>query len=119
MPAVRQPVTKRRSFWIWIAAAVIAAAAIFDWAQPPARQLSPALYEGAVIRPYRRLLSPALPNVVRCRYRPSCSQYSSEAVHFHGLPKGLWLTGRRILRCNPWAAAGTYDPVPAPPRPTS
>lgn len=47
-----------------------------------------------------------------CRFTPSCSQYSHEALTVHGTPRGLWLTVRRLVRCRPFGPSG-YDPVPA------
>ncbi|RAH98723.1 membrane protein insertion efficiency factor YidD [Acuticoccus sediminis] len=58
---------------------------------------------------YRVLLSPILGR--QCRYLPTCSQYADEAVKRYGAWTGSWLTLARILRCNPFGAAG-YDPVP-------
>lgn len=46
-----------------------------------------------------------------CRYTPTCSTYSIEALKKHGPIKGLWLTIKRIASCNPWGGSG-YDPVP-------
>jgi uncharacterized protein len=46
-----------------------------------------------------------------CRYEPSCSCYAEQAVHRHGVVRGLGLAGWRLLRCNPWSKGG-YDPVP-------
>ena len=46
-----------------------------------------------------------------CRYHPSCSQYTLEAIRVHGVFKGTWLGSLRILRCNPFGGYG-FDPVP-------
>lgn len=61
------------------------------------------------IRFYQLAISPMLPS--SCRYTPTCSQYSIEAIKKHGPLKGLWLSVKRILSCNPWGGSG-YDPVP-------
>ena len=107
------PAVKRRKFWIKLIAAVaLAAAAIFDWSRAPGDQLSVAVYERAVVSPYRWLVRPVMSTFVRCRFKPTCSQYSLEAVRAHGFPKGVWLTGKRLFRCMPWVPLGTHDPVP-------
>ncbi len=63
----------------------------------------------ALIRIYQRLISPSLGNV--CRFEPSCSHYTYEAIELHGLFKGAWLGFRRFTRCRPYGGSG-YDPVP-------
>jgi putative membrane protein insertion efficiency factor len=60
---------------------------------------------------YRRFISPVLPP--SCRYYPSCSQYAQEAISLHGPVRGVWLAGRRLLRCHPYCEGG---PDPVPPR---
>jgi putative membrane protein insertion efficiency factor len=60
------------------------------------------------IRAYQRLVSPMLPP--SCRYWPSCSQYTVEAVQKHGVLKGGLMGAWRIARCNPWSKGG-IDPV--------
>lgn len=63
----------------------------------------------ALIRFYRRCISPLFPAC--CRYRPSCSGYGLTAVERFGALRGSWLILLRILRCNPFSRGG-WDPVP-------
>lgn len=62
---------------------------------------------------YRSAISPLFPP--SCRYTPTCSQYTIEALKKHGPLKGTYLSAKRILSCNPWGGKG-YDPVPEPTR---
>lgn len=62
-----------------------------------------------LIRAYQLTLSPLLGN--SCRYEPSCSRYTYEAVQRYGWAKGSWMGVKRIARCHPFAKGG-YDPVP-------
>lgn len=47
----------------------------------------------------------------RCRYSPTCSLYSKQALAKHGPLYGAWLSIKRLLKCHPWSSGG-YDPVP-------
>jgi len=63
----------------------------------------------ALIRIYQYTISPLLGR--RCRFFPSCSEYTAEALHKHGAVKGARLGLKRISRCHPWNPGG-FDPVP-------
>lgn len=60
------------------------------------------------IRLYKRFVSPMLPP--SCRFTPSCSQYTLEAIEKYGLLKGGAMGARRLLRCHPFSKGG-FDPV--------
>ena len=62
-----------------------------------------------IIRFYQKAISPMLPP--SCRFYPSCSQYTYEAIQIYGFFRGGWLGLRRISRCHPFNPGG-YDPVP-------
>lgn len=62
-----------------------------------------------LLKAYYWVISPWLGN--RCRFVPSCSEYSLQALDQHGAIKGLYLTSRRLCRCHPWGGEG-FDPVP-------
>ena len=61
-----------------------------------------------LIRLYQLTISPYLPAM--CRFEPSCSQYTADAVERYGIGRGSWLGFKRILRCRPMGGHG-YDPV--------
>ena len=61
------------------------------------------------IKLYQITLSPFLGD--NCRFYPSCSNYGIEAIKKHGAIKGLFLTVKRIFKCNPFHPGG-HDPVP-------
>ena len=62
----------------------------------------------APIKVYRRVVSPMLPPA--CRFTPSCSLYTLQAIEKYGLLRGGFMGARRLLRCHPFSEGG-YDPV--------
>lgn len=62
-----------------------------------------------LVKFYQIAISPYTPST--CRYEPSCSKYTLEALKKRGLFVGSWLSLKRIFSCNPWGGSG-YDPVP-------
>jgi len=72
-------------------------------------RLRPRALVVGLIRIYQKLVSPNLG--ANCRYQPTCSQYTLEAIDRFGVARGGWLGGKRIGRCHPLRAGG-YDPVP-------
>jgi putative membrane protein insertion efficiency factor len=63
----------------------------------------------ALLRGYKRFVSPWLPSA--CRYHPTCSEYMREAVERHGAGRGVWMGVKRLARCHPFHAGGV-DLVP-------
>ncbi len=61
----------------------------------------------ALVRFYQRAISPLLGS--NCRFSPTCSQYTIEAIEKYGVIRGLWKGVRRIARCHPFSRSG-YDP---------
>ena len=68
----------------------------------------PVMFTLAVLRFYKRFVSPLLP--MACRFHPTCSAYSYEAVERHGVVKGLFMTVKRLSKCHPFHPGG-FDPV--------
>ncbi len=62
-----------------------------------------------LIRGYQMFVSPMLPST--CRFIPTCSEYSLQALRKYGILKGGWLSIKRVARCHPWGGHG-HDPVP-------
>ena len=62
-----------------------------------------------IIRVYQKYLSPLLgPS---CRFHPTCSEYTFQAIETYGVFRGGFLAIKRILKCNPWGGSG-FDPLP-------
>lgn len=65
----------------------------------------------SIVRFYRFLISPLIGS--NCRFHPTCSAYTIEALEKYGVFKGIWLGICRILKCHPWHKGEMLDPVPA------
>ncbi|MBI4907508.1 MAG: membrane protein insertion efficiency factor YidD [Acidobacteria bacterium] len=62
----------------------------------------------ALLRFYKRWLSPLLPSA--CRFSPTCSEYMMQAVERYGPARGIWLGVKRLSKCHPFHEGG-FDPV--------
>ena len=109
MSPLRQRLRNPRSYLAGLA--LLACLVLADVSREPGDQVSAHLYVAAVGL-YQHDGSPLLRGIVRCRYVPTCSQYSIEAVQKHGLWKGLILSIKRISSCRSRVPLGTRDPVP-------
>jgi hypothetical protein len=58
---------------------------------------------------YQRYIRPAMP--ASCRFEPSCSEYTKQAIQKYGLIKGVCKGIKRILRCHPFSGRSGYDPL--------
>jgi len=105
---LRQP-----AVYAWALTAVVAAVA-WDSGRLPERQATARAYIAGV-KAYQAVVGPLMRPFVECRYRPTCSEYSIEAVARFGIRRGLILTAGRVLSCRPSVPRGTLDPVPQPP----
>lgn len=64
-----------------------------------------------LIKIYKKTISPLICTLgFHCKYYPSCSEYTKQAIEKYGVIKGLTMGFFRILRCNPFSKGG-YDPV--------
>ena len=86
---------------------------VLDTFRAPASQVTGRLYTGAV-GIYQRVRGDRLGKYVRCRFHPSCSDYSKAAVRIHGIRYGLVLTVERLCRCTGATPLNSRDPVPDP-----
>ncbi len=93
---------------------ILAALGVLDCFRSPSRQATGRLYVRAV-HGYQAFGRPLLEGRIQCRYHPTCSEYSIEAVQRYGIGRGLVLTARRIKACTTQVPLGTFDPVPGTP----
>ena len=64
-----------------------------------------------LIKFYKKFISPYLEHLrIHCKYEPTCSEYTKQAIEKYGAIKGVFLGLKRILRCNPFSKGG-YDPL--------
>ncbi len=65
----------------------------------------------AMINLYKKFISPILESFhIHCKYYPTCSEYAKQAIEKYGVIKGIFLSIKRILKCNPFSKGG-YDPL--------
>lgn len=111
MPALRQCLKRPETYLATLA--VLLGLFMLDSYRSPAKQISGGLYVRGVLL-YRIVGHPLLEGRIQCRYRPTCSEYSIEAVRAYGIRRGLVLTVRRIRSCQRTVPMGTLDPLPPP-----
>ncbi len=109
MSSLRKRLTDPRTYLI--ALCLVTGLAVADALRLPDRQITAWCYIKSV-RAYQTVADPLLRGYVRCRYRPTCSRYSVEAVRKYGTAKGLILTASRLWRCRAEVPIGTEDLVP-------
>lgn len=109
MPALRKCL-KRLGTYILIVF-ILLILAVTDSFRQPADQVTVRLYIRGV-HIYQVIGRPLLKGRIQCRYEPTCSDYSIEAVRRYGIRFGLFLTVNRIRSCTAKVKQGTLDPVP-------
>lgn len=109
MPALRK-LLRTPAPHLVVVLAVLTMLAV-DCRRPAGSQATAMIY-ARVIDAYQGLARPLLRGRVECRFVPSCSEYSRQAVRRHGVVRGLELTARRLARCQESVPRGTLDEVP-------
>jgi putative membrane protein insertion efficiency factor len=109
MPSLRRRLLKPE-YWL---AGLLAVVLLFvlDALRAPQEQVSVRVFALAVDG-YHHYLHPLTGRFVRCRYRPTCSNYAVEAVRKYGVLKGGWMSYWRVASCKKSVPMGTVDPVP-------
>lgn len=108
MPALRQLLKRPQTYLL--AMAVLGLVCAADSFRTPEKQWTAKVYIAGV-HLYQAHVSGLLSRTTKCRFTPTCSHYSVEAVEKFGVRQGLWLTGKRLVRCRGSVPLGTQDPV--------
>jgi len=108
MPNLRERLKRPETYLALFAVLVVAL--VVDSLRLPEQQVSARAYVW-LVDIYQGHVSPRMRSYVRCRYQPTCSEYSRLAVARHGLAEGLMMSVRRTLSCQPSVPLGTPDPV--------
>jgi putative membrane protein insertion efficiency factor len=101
---------KRWRLWL-VLVTVVLGLAVADTFRPPKDQVTGWL-SVQLVHFYQWGGRPLLKGHVQCRFHPSCSEYSIQAVEIHGIRQGLVLTCKRLSSCTPETPLGAFDPVP-------
>ena len=109
MPALRQRLRRPQTVLAFLLVLLVLAGV--DTFRQPDRQLTARLYIAAV-HGYQHFGRSLLAGIIVCRYIPTCSVYSVEAVRKHGIRWGLVLSAKRLFSCRTSVPFGTPDPVP-------
>ena len=109
MSALRQRLKRPETYLAPVV--LLYALASIDSFREPSKQITARAYLAAV-HGYQHYGRPLVQPYIRCRYRPTCSEYSIEAVRKWGIRHGLVLTTKRLLSCRSSVPLGTPDPVP-------
>jgi conserved hypothetical protein YidD len=109
MPSLRNGILRPEP---WLAAVFLGLALLgADALRPPQSQVSVRIFSSAITG-YHRYLHPITGSFIHCRYNPTCSNYSVQAVRKYGIAKGGWMSLKRIASCRQSIPMGTIDPVP-------
>ena len=109
MSTLQKPLKNPRTWLLLFFGLVVLG--LLDSFRSPGDQVTAHIYVG-MVHLYQAWGRPLLRGHVQCRYCPSCSEYSIEAVQRHGIRRGLVLTVSRLSSCRGTVPLGTSDPVP-------
>jgi putative membrane protein insertion efficiency factor len=102
----------QKASWVRKTIIILAMLVVLDWLRPPPQQFTAgALITG--IELYQRYVSKGImeaKGIKICRYTPTCSEYTKQALAKYGLFKGSLMGMYRIVRCNPWSQGGEDQP---------